>query len=47
MQLGDNLSQIATNHSMVGGWSSLYDANKSVVGSDPNLILPGEQLTLR
>ncbi|MEU1625719.1 transglycosylase family protein [Streptomyces sp. NPDC020096] len=47
VQPGDNLSQIATNHSMSGGWTSLYDANKSVVGSDPNLILPGEQLTLR
>ncbi len=47
VQPGDNLSQIATDHSVPGGWPSLFDANKSVVGSDPNLILPGQQLTLR
>ncbi|AEW94470.1 secreted protein [Streptantibioticus cattleyicolor NRRL 8057 = DSM 46488] len=43
---GDNLSQIATDHSVTGGWPALYDANKSVVGSDPDLILPGQHLTL-
>ncbi|WP_269855749.1 LysM peptidoglycan-binding domain-containing protein [Streptomyces sp. RPT161] len=47
VQPGDNLAQIATDHSVPGGWPSLYDANKSVVGSNPDLILPGQQLTLR
>jgi LysM repeat protein len=46
VQPGDNLSQIATDHSVPGGWPSLYEANKSVVGSNPDLILPGQQLTL-
>ncbi|PWI46045.1 transglycosylase family protein [Streptomyces sp. ICBB 8177] len=46
VQPGDNLSEIASDHSVPGGWSSLYDANKSVVGGDPDLILPGQQLTL-
>lgn len=47
VQPGDNLSQIATDHTASGDWSALYDANKATVGSDPNLIHPGEQLTLR
>ncbi|MCQ4044388.1 transglycosylase family protein [Streptantibioticus rubrisoli] len=46
VQPGDNLSQIATDHSVPGGWPSLYEANKSVVGSNPDLILPGQHLTL-
>lgn len=44
---GDNLSQIAADHSVNGGWSALYDANKTVVGGNPDLIKPGQHLTLR
>ena len=47
VQPGDNLSQIAMDHTASGDWSALYDANKATVGSDPDLIHPGEQLTLR
>ncbi len=30
----------------VSKWPALYAANKAVVGSDPNLILPGQKLTI-
>jgi murein DD-endopeptidase MepM/ murein hydrolase activator NlpD len=43
---GDNLSEIAEHHDVKGGWPRLYDANRSVVGSDPDLILPGQRLDL-
>jgi nucleoid-associated protein YgaU len=29
-----------------GGWSGLYDANRQVIGANPNLIKPGQTLTL-
>lgn len=41
---GDNLSVIAEAHSVNGGWHSLYQRNEKVVGSDPDLILPGQRL---
>ncbi|MFF9901168.1 transglycosylase family protein [Streptomyces longispororuber] len=43
---GDNLSAIADNHGLDGGWTSLYAENKKTVGSDPDLILPGQRLEL-
>ena len=43
---GDNLSAIAARHALPGGWQELYDANKGVVGGDPDLILPGQRLVL-
>ncbi|MEY9835231.1 transglycosylase family protein [Streptacidiphilus sp. EB103A] len=42
---GETLSGIAESLHLTGGWQALYAANRSVVGSDPNLILPGERLT--
>ncbi|GAA3810494.1 transglycosylase family protein [Streptomyces phyllanthi] len=41
---GDNLSVIADSLGMDGGWSELYAENKKTVGSDPDLILPGQTL---
>ncbi|MFE7429630.1 transglycosylase family protein [Streptomyces sp. NPDC057545] len=41
---GDNLWAIADEQNVPGGWSALYEANKGVVGSDPDLILPGQSL---
>ncbi|CAM5558147.1 transglycosylase family protein [Streptomyces californicus] len=29
-----------------GGWTGLYETNKDVLGSDPDLILPGQNLDL-
>lgn len=43
---GDTLSQIAETHQVDGGWHHLYQENRSVVGGDPNLILPGQVLDL-
>ncbi|WP_344023645.1 transglycosylase family protein [Streptomyces luteireticuli] len=44
---GDNLSAIAQEHSVPGGWHRIYHDNKKVVGSDPDLIHPGQQLELK
>jgi nucleoid-associated protein YgaU len=43
---GDTLSKIAAAKSVRGGWHTLYANNKSVVGGNPNLIMPGEVLAL-
>ncbi|MER7519036.1 transglycosylase family protein [Streptomyces sp. NPDC126499] len=43
---GDSLSDIARENGLLGGWNALYDANKETVGSDPDLILPGQSLEL-
>ncbi|GAA2146721.1 hypothetical protein GCM10009760_36750 [Kitasatospora kazusensis] len=41
---GDTLSVIARSQGVPGGWQSLYDGNRSTVGGNPDLILPGQQL---
>ncbi|MCX5391137.1 transglycosylase family protein [Streptomyces sp. NBC_00094] len=43
---GDNLSEIAQENELPGGWNALYDANRGTVGADPNLIVPGQSLDL-
>ncbi|MEU8698449.1 transglycosylase family protein [Streptomyces sp. NPDC048680] len=43
---GDNLWAIADAQKLPGGWTELYQANKAAVGSDPDLILPGQSLDL-
>ncbi|MFD7319666.1 transglycosylase family protein [Streptomyces sp. NPDC059875] len=44
---GDSLSRIAREERVKGGWQRLYEANRGVVGTDPDLIHPGQKLTLR
>ncbi|MGR6968824.1 transglycosylase family protein [Streptomyces cynarae] len=44
---GDTLSGIADSHHVQGGWQGLYAANRTTVGADPDLILPGQRLNLR
>ncbi|MFG3248792.1 transglycosylase family protein [Streptomyces sp. NPDC048187] len=44
---GDTLSGIADTHQVRGGWQRLYEANRRAIGSDPDLILPGQRLSLR
>ncbi|WP_329113272.1 transglycosylase family protein [Streptomyces sp. NBC_01353] len=44
---GDSLSRIAREERVKGGWQRLYEANRAVVGGDPDLIHPGQTLTLR
>jgi hypothetical protein len=46
VQIGDTLSNIAERQSITGGWQALYELNRQLVGTDPNLILPGQQLAL-
>ncbi|MFF9127195.1 transglycosylase family protein [Streptomyces sp. NPDC014889] len=43
---GDTLSGIAEERQVSGGWRQLYAANRTTVGSDPNLILPGQRLAV-
>ncbi|SEF15587.1 transglycosylase family protein [Streptomyces sp. Ag109_O5-10] len=43
---GDTLSGIAEEHDVAGGWHRLYAANRTTVGPDPDLILPGQRLSL-
>lgn len=43
---GDNLWAIADEQKVAGGWAALYEANREVVGSDADLILPGQSLDL-
>ncbi|WP_097868027.1 transglycosylase family protein [Streptomyces sp. rh34] len=43
---GDSLSGIASAQRVRGGWQGLYAANRAVVGDDPDLILPGQRLSL-
>ena len=44
---GDTLSEIALTEHVRGGWHRLYAANRRTIGSDPDLILPGQRLNLR
>ncbi|MFG2335667.1 transglycosylase family protein [Streptomyces yangpuensis] len=44
---GDSLSAIATEQHVEGGWQALYETNRAVVGDNPNLIFPGQRLTMR
>ena len=46
VQPGDCLYRIALNHNVKGGWQALYAGNRSVVGSNPHLIYPGQVLQL-
>ncbi|MFB7588225.1 transglycosylase family protein [Streptomyces sp. NPDC056169] len=46
VQPGDNLSEIAQENELPGGWNALYDANRGTVGVDPDLIVPGQSLDL-
>ncbi|MEU6014217.1 transglycosylase family protein [Streptomyces sp. NPDC047515] len=43
---GDSLSAIAATEHVRGGWQHLYATNREVVGDDPDLILPGQRLSL-
>jgi LysM repeat protein len=41
---GDSLSGIAARYHIV--WPGLYEANRGVIGGDPNLISPGQHLRI-
>lgn len=44
---GDSLSKIAKAHyGRMDKWRLIYEANKGVIGSNPDLIKPGQVLTI-
>ncbi|MFF7245643.1 transglycosylase family protein [Embleya sp. NPDC008237] len=44
---GDTLSGIAAAHHLPDGWPALYAKNQATVGPNPDLIHPGQRLSLR
>ena len=47
MQAGDTLSSIALRtYGNSNLWSVIYNANQEVLGSNPNMIYPGQQLSI-
>jgi nucleoid-associated protein YgaU len=44
---GDSLSKIAKKHlGDANRWREIYEANREVIGANPDLIKPGQQLRL-
>lgn len=43
---GDTLTAIARKLTGNADWKPIYEANKAVIGSNPNLIYPGQVLTI-
>jgi nucleoid-associated protein YgaU len=44
---GDTLWQIAQRFYGDGSlWPTIYEANRAVIGSNPNIIRPGQVLTI-
>lgn len=43
---GDTLSGLASRHCGNATWTGIYQDNQSVVGNNPNLIYPGQQLVI-
>lgn len=43
---GDNLSAIASRLRVPGGWQALWYANRPLIGANPDLIRPGQRLTV-
>jgi nucleoid-associated protein YgaU len=49
VKAGDTLSEIALHFYGDGSqasWERIYNANRQTIGSDPDLIKPGQQLTI-
>ncbi|MFD4495960.1 transglycosylase family protein [Streptomyces sp. NPDC058486] len=46
VQPGDTLAGIARRFSVKGGWQRLYEANKSLIGPDPNQLHVGTMLRI-
>lgn len=44
VKAGDNLSKIAKMYNTT--WQKIYDKNKGVIGNNPNLIRPGQELLI-
>lgn len=46
VKAGDTLSKIAAAQKVPGGWEALYEANKAVIGDNPNELEIGQELRL-
>ena len=47
VQKGDTLSKIAKHHlGDANAWRKIYDANKAVIGDNPDKIFPGQKLKI-
>ncbi len=47
VKAGDSLSKISKQfYGRVDRWQKIYQTNKQVIGANPNLIRPGQQLTI-
>ncbi|MFI1357222.1 transglycosylase family protein [Streptomyces sp. NPDC020898] len=46
VRAGDTLCDIADSLGLEGGWSELYLENEHALGTDPDLILPGQTLAV-
>lgn len=46
VRTGDSLWTIADALDLEGGWAELYAENKKTVGTDPDLIVPGQSLAV-
>lgn len=48
VRTGDTLAGLAVQycHGVANDWTGFYHQNRAVIGADPNLILPGQKLTL-
>jgi murein DD-endopeptidase MepM/ murein hydrolase activator NlpD len=46
VRAGETLSGIADQRHVPGGWKSLYQVNRALIGPNPNLIMPGQRLHL-
>lgn len=44
VRVGDTLTSIADSLGLPGGWRELYSENEGTVGTDPDLIVPGQTL---
>lgn len=47
VKAGDTLSGLVQDLKLPGTWQDLYNKNKDVVGSNPNLIIVGQKLTTK
>lgn len=47
VKAGQSLSSIASQFNVKGGWHQLYSMNRGVVGSNPNVIHPGQRLRVK
>ncbi|OKL38945.1 LysM peptidoglycan-binding domain-containing protein [Pontibacter flavimaris] len=47
VQSGDSLSKIAKKHyGDANDWKKIYNANKQTIGDNPDLIRPGQRLSI-